>query len=116
MKVFLLTSHPVAPPWNSGDANLARTLMLKSDGFDFVFVGDGHDPTPWPPHHQRLVISSADHMPSSIEKLRVLAQLAVRPPQSDVVHMIVTLQRSWLRPLVLQSLPLLRDRPWIATW
>jgi len=115
VKVFLLTSHPVAPPWNSGDKNLARTLLLGDAGVDFAFVGDRFDPSPWPSRHQRITVRSAGFMPSSIEKLRLLRRLVAGAPQSDAVHLIVTFQRGRVTPRVLESLPLLRNRPFLAT-
>src|SRR5258708_31164306 len=115
VKVFLLTSHPVAPPWNSGDKNLARTLLMGDAGVEFTFVGDRHDPSPWPRQHQRLLLRSAAFAPSSIEKMRLLRHLVVAPPQVDVVHLIVTFQSGRLTPRVLGALPLLRNRRFIAT-
>ena len=115
MKVFLLTSHPVAPPWNSGDTNLARTLLLGDAGVQFTFVGDRYDPSPWPVRHQRLALRSNELMPSNVEKLRLLTQLLLRPPRVDLVHLLVTFQRSALTPRLLGSLPLLRDQPFVAT-
>ena len=115
MRVFLLTSHPVAPPWNSGDKNLARTLLLGDAGVDFVFVGDHHDPSPWPERHRRLLLRSNGDMPSSTEKLRLLGRLVVGAPQADAVHVIVTFQSGRVTPAVLGNLPLLRRHRFIAT-
>src|ERR1700737_3662059 len=64
MKVFLLPSQPLAPPWNGGDKNLARTLLLGEAGVDFIFVGEHYDPSPWPRRHERLMMRSTGFMPS----------------------------------------------------
>ena len=114
MKIFLLTSQPLAPPWNGGDKNLARTLVLGAKDVDFTFFGGRHDPSPWPAQHRRLLLDTRDRMPTTIEKLRVLAALAGQRHSADAVHMIITLQNRFT-PFVLRNLPLVRSSPWIAT-
>ena len=47
-----MTSHPVSPPWNSGDKHLARELLLHDSGVDHVFMTDREDVTEWPPRSQ----------------------------------------------------------------
>jgi glycosyltransferase involved in cell wall biosynthesis len=115
VKVFLLTSHPVAPPWNSGDVNLARSLVLSDGATEFVFVGDRYDPSPWPRRHTRLELRSSRFMPNNADRLQLLARLALRAPEVDAVHVIVTFRRSRVTPRVLASLPLLRHRPFVVT-
>lgn len=115
MNVFLLTSHPVAPPWNSGDKNLARTLLLGEAGVDFSFIGDVHDPTPWPPRHHRVRMRSAGFAPSTVEKLRLFGHLLRDTPRADTAHLIVTFQSSRVTPRLIGALPLLRRGPFLAT-
>jgi glycosyltransferase involved in cell wall biosynthesis len=92
VRIFLLTSHPLVPPWNSGDKNLARTLVLNSDSHDleFIFIGDSADGTPWPVRHQRIPLGFRSDVPTGKEKLRLLAWLAARAPKADLTHALVT--------------------------
>jgi glycosyltransferase involved in cell wall biosynthesis len=115
VKVFLLTSQPLAPPWNSGDKNLARTLLLGEAGVDFIFVGEHYDPSPWPRRHQRLIMRSTGFMPSGLERLRLLRRLIAGAPQVDVTHLMVTFQGNRVTPWVLGALPFIRNRPFVVT-
>lgn len=115
MNVFLLTSHPVAPPWNSGDKNLARTLLLGEAGVDFSFIGDRADPSPWPQRHHRVQMRSGGFAPSAVEKLRLFGHLLRGAPRADAAHLIVSFQSSRVTPRLLGGLPLLRERPFLAT-
>lgn len=113
--VLLLTSHPVAPPWNSGDKNLARTLILGDTGVRYTFVGDRIDPTPWPPHHERAALNFRGTMPTTREKGRIVRWLAMHPPDVDLVHAVITFQGNLLTQRLLMALPALRRRPLLLT-
>lgn len=113
--VLLLTSHPVAPPWNSGDKNLARTLILGDTGVRYTFVGDRIDPTPWPPHHERAALNFRSNLPTAREKGRIVRWLALRPPDVDLVHAVITFQGNLLTQRLLMVLPALRRRPLLLT-
>lgn len=115
MRVFLLTSHPVAPPWDSGDKNMARTLLLSDAGVEYVFVGDRADPSPWPPQHQRMARRYRSDQPTGREKARLLSWLLLHPPECDVVHSVVSFQPHKATQGVLSALPLIRNRPLVVT-
>jgi glycosyltransferase involved in cell wall biosynthesis len=114
-KVLLLTSHPVAPPWNSGDKNLARTLILGDTGVQYTFVGDRIDPTPWPPHHDRAALNFRSSTPTTREKGRIVRWLALHPPNVDLIHAVITFQGNLLTQRLLMVLPALRRRPLLLT-
>jgi glycosyltransferase involved in cell wall biosynthesis len=114
-KVLLLTSHPVAPPWNSGDKNLARTLILGDSGVRYTFVGDRIDPTPWPPHHERAPLNFRSTTPTTREKGRIVRWLALHPPHVDLIHAVITFQGNLLTQRLLMALPALRRRPLLLT-
>jgi len=113
--VLLLTSHPVAPPWNSGDKNLARTLILGEAGVRYTFVGDRIDPTPWPPHHERAPLNFRSTLPTAREKGRIVRWLALHPPDVDLVHAVITFQGNLVTQRLLMVLPALRRRPLLLT-
>jgi glycosyltransferase involved in cell wall biosynthesis len=113
--VLLLTSHPVAPPWNSGDKNLARTLILGESGVRYTFVGDRIDPTPWPPHHERAALNFRSALPTAREKGRIVRWLALHPPDVELIHAMITFQGNLLTQRLLMVLPALRRRPLLVT-
>ena len=113
--VLLLTSHPVAPPWNSGDKNLARTLILGEAGVSYTFIGDRIDPTPWPPHHHRAALNFRSTTPTLREKGRIVRWLALHPPAVDLIHAVITFQGNLLAQRTLLALPALRRRPLLLT-
>jgi glycosyltransferase involved in cell wall biosynthesis len=114
MKVLLLTSHPVAPPWNSGDKNLARTLVLGEAGVDYVFVGDRADYSPWPERHRRAALAFTSDVPTAPQKARVFAWLLRAAPGVDAVHAVVTFRSELVQRLLLLT-PALRGRPLVVT-
>jgi glycosyltransferase involved in cell wall biosynthesis len=113
--VLLLTSHPVAPPWNSGDKNLARTLILGDSGVRYTFVGDRIDPTPWPLHHDRSALNFRSSLPTTREKGRIVRWLALHPPDVEMIHAVITFQGNLLTQRLLMALPALRRRPLLLT-
>jgi glycosyltransferase involved in cell wall biosynthesis len=115
VNVLLLTSHPVAPPWNSGDKNLARTLILGDTGVRYTFVGDRIDPTPWPPHHERAALNFRNSLPTAREKGRIVRWLALHPPSVDLIHAVITFQGNIATQRLLMVLPALRRRPLLLT-
>jgi glycosyltransferase involved in cell wall biosynthesis len=115
VNVLLLTSHPVAPPWNSGDTNLARTLIMGDTGVRYTFVGDRIDPTPWPAHHTRAALNFRNALPTAREKSRIIRWLAIHPPQVDLIHAVITFQASTFGQRLLMSLPAVRRRPLLVT-
>lgn len=114
-RVFLLTSHPVMPPWNGGDKNLARILLTSDIGVDYTFVGSRWDDGTWETRHRSLAVAFRDDLPVAREKLRLLTRLLLRPSHEDLVHSIVTFSPGTLSQHALARLPLVRTRPLVVT-
>lgn len=114
-RVYLLTSHPVAPPWNGADKNLARMLLDAEVGVDFTFMGDAADTTEWPHRHGREALRFRSDMPTAREKLRLFTWLCLHSLTVDVVHAIVTFQRNPLSQWGLLALPQLRHHRLLVT-
>ena len=115
MKVLLVTSQPVAPPWNSGDKNLARALIVGDTGAEMTFVGDRDDPSPWPARHRRISLAFLDDVPTTREKLRIAGALLRRRPRVDLVHVMVTfMPGAWTQRAVL-ALPSMRSARLVLT-
>ncbi len=113
--VYLLTSHPVAPPWDGADTNLARTLLMAPIGVDFTFIGRPADTTPWPEGHRRRAVPFRTAVPTSREQLRLLAWLCRERPDVDLVHVIITFRRSAVKESTLRALPLIRGSRLVVT-
>jgi O-antigen/teichoic acid export membrane protein len=113
--VYLLTSHPVGPPWDGADTNLARALLTASIGVDFTFVGSREDTTPWPEGHRRRAVPYGRHEPNTPQQLRLLARLSRERPGEDLVHMIITFRESVLKERALRALPLVRESRLVVT-
>ncbi len=112
---YLLTSHPVSPPWNGADKNLARMLLSADLGIDYTFVGDRVDQTAWQPRHRRQALAFRTDMPVAREKLRIFSSLLRTTTEVDLVHAIVSFRRSALTEQALLLLPLLRHERLVVT-
>jgi glycosyltransferase involved in cell wall biosynthesis/O-antigen/teichoic acid export membrane protein len=113
--VYLLTSHPVGPPWDGADTNLARTLLTASMGVDFTFIGSQADSGEWVEGHRRRAVPFRRHEPTTREQLRLLARLSRERPDVDLVHMIITFRGSFLKESALRLLPLVRRNRVVVT-
>jgi glycosyltransferase involved in cell wall biosynthesis len=114
-RVYLLTSHPVAPPWSGADKNLARALLTAELGYDFTFVGDRADSTVWPLDHERRALPFATGIPTSREQLRLFWWLFRDRPDVDILHAIITFRPSLAKESGLLSLPVLRSSRLVVT-
>jgi glycosyltransferase involved in cell wall biosynthesis len=115
MKVFLLTTQAVAPPWNGCDKNLARTLLAGDTGVEYSFVGDRADLGSPSAPYEPATPARRGHWPSKGEKARLFARLLVHPPRVDLVHAIITFRRGAVSPWAASLLPLLQRNPLVIT-
>jgi glycosyltransferase involved in cell wall biosynthesis/O-antigen/teichoic acid export membrane protein len=114
-RVYLVTSHPVGPPWDGADTNLARILLTAPIGVDFTYIGSRADTTPWLDAHVRRAIPFARPDPTAREQLRLLSWLSRERPDVDLVHLIVTFRRSVVKEHALRALPLVRGGRLVVT-
>lgn len=120
-RVFLLTSHPIAPPWNSGDKSLARNLLVSPGDVSYTFLADRpvHD-AEWLDQHSPFRIPGRSSMwegsiPKSREKIRVYLGLLAQRPTVDLVHVMMTFRGGSLPERALLAVPWVRDRPLVVT-
>jgi glycosyltransferase involved in cell wall biosynthesis len=119
-RVFLLTSHPVAPPWNSGDKNYARSLLAATEGVTYTYLRDRDHPDSVPASHSGFTIPGRSSMwegaiPTRREKLRVYFGLLLQRPRVDAVHVVMTFQGGMLPEHALIAVPWLRRHPLLVT-
>ena len=119
-RVFLLTSHPVAPPWNSGDKNYARSLLAATESVAYTYLRDREPADGIPAHHRGFTIPGRSSMwegaiPTRREKLRVYFGLLLQRPRVDAVHVVMTFQGGMLPEHALIAVPWLRRHPLIVT-
>jgi glycosyltransferase involved in cell wall biosynthesis len=121
--VLLLTSHPLAPPWDSADKQLAMSLAHRLERrYRFTVLGRAGHPSDLP-SSRRIPIWSRHGRPGLVERTQVaLAGLAVELTV-DLVHVVLTigpgfsrlssLRRrlpSTVRRPVIHTVPGIRDR------
>ena len=119
-RVFLLTSHPVAPPWNSGDKNYARSLVVAARGVSYTYLTDAGEQVGEPGRHAPFTVPGPSWMwegsiPTRREKVRVYLGLLLRRPSVDLVHVVMTLQGGVLPERALIAVPWLRAHPLVVT-
>ncbi|MGH7918512.1 MAG: glycosyltransferase, partial [Candidatus Dormibacteraceae bacterium] len=114
-RIYLLTSHPVAPPWSGADKNLARALLAADLGAEFTFIGDRADGTVWPARHQRRALPFATGIPTTREQLRLFWWLYRDRAAVDILHALITFRPSLLKEVALLALPLVRRSRLVVT-
>jgi glycosyltransferase involved in cell wall biosynthesis len=115
-----VTSHPIAPPWNSGDKNYARSLLLANRDVTYRFLRERDQAPDVPEHHEGFTLPGRATMwegsiPTSREKVRVYLGLLLRRPRSDLVHVVMTFQGGILPERALTAIPWLRSHPLVVT-
>lgn len=113
--VLLLTSHPLSPPWDSADKQLAVSLAQRLEGYRFTaFRRAGH---PLDLATGRSIpIWSRDGRPGFLERAQAgLAGLALEPTV-DLVHAVLTIGPGFSRlSAIRRRLPAPLRRPVIHT-
>jgi O-antigen/teichoic acid export membrane protein len=116
LRIYLLTSHPVAPPWNGSEKNMARDLLdAEMPDVEYTFIGESSDKTAWPKQHRRRALRFATGAPTRREMLYLYGHLLVDKYEGDLVHTIITFGPSAISESALLALRLLRRHPIVAT-
>lgn len=121
MKIFLITSVPLVPPWDQGDKNLAYSLTTQLPHLEFQVMTARHAP---PPQGKNLIARPLywNRTPSLAQKLWIYGwfwHLSLTQSRSgdgaapDLYHLIY--QPMGLSSLVMRWLPALKRRPTLHT-
>lgn len=113
-RILMLSSVPLATPWNGADKNMAR-LLVQADPHNQFIVQTSQAET-WPAHVQPVREPIASAMPTPQQKLRALRYLLSHTGAVDLVHVVASLSNPsrWSAGL-LRGWPALRGRPIIHT-
>jgi glycosyltransferase involved in cell wall biosynthesis len=117
LSALLVTSHPVAPPWDSADKHVAAAILRHPGDVALTYFGRaGH--RRGVDAGRRLPLLSRRGKPGTLEQLQALLIGTSLQPAFDVVHAIVTvgpgfgrLVRAWrlvppaLRPPLVHTVP-----------
>ena len=105
-KVLLVSSVPLAAPWNGADKNLARLLALHDQDNAYIVQSDRYEP--WSEARIQVVRESkASPLPSAGQKLRAMFYLLRQTRRADLVHIVSSIrspktlkrpEEPWLKP------------------
>lgn len=118
MKIGLLTSVPMAPPWDQGDKNLAYSLTQALPHLQFQVMGRTHEQEPLGENLELLPVFT-DHLPALLQKAgwfsRMIGRSILHNRQTgvDLYHMVF--QPTRLSGGFLRHLPELRRKPLLQT-
>lgn len=89
MRIFLMTSVPLSPPWDQGDKNLAYSLTRALPHHEFQVITDRNGTRPPGDNLVRLPLYRRRH-PSLLEKMGVIWWLLRQPSKQppDLYHFV----------------------------
>lgn len=113
-RILVLSSLPLAAPWNGADKNLAAALV-RADAQQTFRVHTGPDDL-WPGHVLPVRSRHAGAMPTEGQKLREFLYLVRHLRHADLIHIVASLSHPspWAAGL-LRSVALLARRPIVHT-
>lgn len=122
-RILLLTSHPLALPWDSADKQIAHSIVAGlGQRYRYVsFSRLGHPPLP-DMRSVQLPIASRDGRPGHFERAQIAALAIAAEPAVDLVHAVMTIGPgfarlsslraripSWMRRPVVHTVPAVVD-------
>jgi glycosyltransferase involved in cell wall biosynthesis len=111
-RILLVTSHPVAPPWDSADKQIARSLVSNVPEHHFTMFGRlGHRI----PDARCVPVWSRSGHPGIAERVQVAIASAALLPAADLVHLVMTIGPGTARATRAWRLLPWRDRPVVHT-
>jgi glycosyltransferase involved in cell wall biosynthesis len=87
IRVLLITSHPLAPPWDSADKQIAVSLVSHLDDTNFITFGRWSRATPW----RQIPILSRHGRPGLLERVQVALLAAALQPAVSLTHVVTTI-------------------------
>ncbi len=111
-RILLATSHPIAPPWDSADKQIARSLVSTIPEHRFTVFGRlGHRI----PDARRIPVWSRGGHPGITERAQVGFAMAALLPTADLVHLVMTIGPGTTRAIRAWRLLPWGDRPVVHT-
>lgn len=114
-RVLMLSSVPLAAPWNGADKNMARTIVHHDDESHYLVQTSLDEP--WPAGRVApLREARVGPLPTTTQKLRVLELIRRHAHAVDLVHIVASLSRpTWLSGGLLRALRLASGKPIVHT-
>lgn len=95
-RVLLFTTHPVSPPWDSADKQLAHAVAHHVRDHRFLLFGRLGQPLPDFPG-RRIPLMSRTGRPGLWERLQVAGLTLTLEPAVDLVHAVVSVGPAFRR-------------------
>lgn len=91
-RVLLVSSVPLAAPWNGADKNLAR--LLATQDLDNIYIVQSDRSQPWPDGRIEVVRErTASPLPTETQKLRAMIFLMRQTRRADLIHIVASVRR-----------------------
>lgn len=91
-RILLVSSVPLAAPWNGADKNLARLLATHDQNNAYIVQSDCFEP--WPDDRIKVVRERmASPLPSNGQKLRSMAFMLKYTRQAHLIHIVASVRR-----------------------
>jgi glycosyltransferase involved in cell wall biosynthesis len=96
-RVLLVSSVPLAAPWNGADKNLARLLAMHDQNNGYILQSDGNEP--WSDDRIRVTRDrAASPLPGNWQKMKALLFLLRQTRHADLIHIVASIRHP--NPLV----------------
>lgn len=102
-RVLLLTSHPLAPPWDSADKQIALSVAQHVRGFRFVVFSGAGRPLP-APDAIGLPMLTSDGRPGIAERAQAAALGLLSEPAVHLLHAVISIGPGFARMSALHRL------------
>jgi glycosyltransferase involved in cell wall biosynthesis len=114
-RVLMLSSVPLAAPWNGADKNLARILVHYDQENHYLVQTDSAEP--WPTRRVMAIRErDVSPMPTTVQKLRMLDLIRRYAHQVDLIHIVASLRRPTLQSgLILRTMRHAFQKPVVHT-
>jgi glycosyltransferase involved in cell wall biosynthesis len=115
-RILMVSSVPLAKPWNGADKNLANLLVRRDRHNHFVVHTSAKEP--WDPQSDVTAIRSrrVSAMPTTEQRLREIGYMLRHSGSADLIHLVASLHgpSSWTGP-ALRAWSTFRQRPLVHT-
>lgn len=111
-RILLVTSHPVAPPWDSADKQLAHSLLTHVRDHRFTAFGRAGHPIQGA---TRIPVWSRDGRPGGVERAQIALVSSFLESTVDLVHVVMTIGPAAARAARARQLVARRRRPVLHT-
>ena len=118
LAALLVTTHPVAPPWDSADKHIAAAILRHADGTSLTYFGRAGQRVARTEGARRLPMVSLHGKPAAAELFQAALLGTLLQPGFDLVHAVISvgpgfgrLVRAWrlvprrFRPPMIHTAP-----------